>query len=541
MKKILAIVLSLCLFVSLFGCGRNSTANTQDNSGKENTAATDTGTSTEPSSNQEKTADPSKNTMTAAFSSDRGTLDPLYYSGFDIQNIMCMVYEPLWAWDNEGNQEFKLATACEMIEPTRWHITLREGVKFTNGSDFKANDVLFTLDMANNRVGEAQFLPELDLENCKALDDYNVELVFHNYDCTYSGTMGMLLMYDEESYDANTITSVAIGTGPYKVKDYVVNSHLTLEVNEDYWGEQPGIPNLEFKLIAEDSQKTNELAAGSIDLSAVPFQDIDYVKSLGDYNVVLNDVAETSAMYFNTSEKSIFYNNVDARWAVCLAIDREAIVNIAYNGYANVSQMPCATSNIDVTEDMKNLGVYGEGYNPEKAKELAEKSGLAGQTISFCTDGTPAAIATAECVQSDLNEIGVNVEIKNYDAGTWMSVLFDPNQSGDIMLYMVAMPSHTVGACMSAWYSYGLGGLLASNPFPEKETFDELCNGILAISDEAELHRRSVELCRIHSDAALWFGLVDKQSATAVRNGLEGYRIMQMINIVYQDLYWTAG
>ena len=509
MKRAIVLILAVCMLLCLFGCGGS----------KKQT----------------------KDTLTAAFSSDRGTLDPLYYSGFDIQNLMCMVYEPLWAYDYDGNLEYKLATSLEMVEPTLWHIKLREGVKFTNGSEFKANDVVFTLNMANNRVGEAPWLPELDLENTKALNDYEVEMVFYNYDCTYVGTMAMLLMYDEESYDANTVTSQAIGTGPYKVKDYVVNSHLNLEANKDYWGEQPKIPNIEFKLIAEDSQKTNELSAGSVDISAVPFQDIDYVKGLGNYNVILNDVSETSAMYFNTSSKSIFYDNVDARWAVCLAIDREAIAKIAYNGYASVSQMPCATSNVDATDEMKNLGVYGEGYNPEKAKELAEKSGLVGKTISFCTDGSPSAIATAECVQSDLKAIGVNVDIKNYDAGTWMSVLFDPEQAGDIMLYMVVMPSHSVSACMSAWYSYGIGGVLASNPFPEKETYDELCNGILAISDEAELNRRNVELCRIHSNAALWFGLVDRQSATAVHKDLSGYRIMQMINVVYQELNWTAN
>ena len=519
MKRIVAVFLLICMLLSLGSCASDKN-NSNNDVGNEVNSGT-------------------KDTVSISFSSDRGTLDPLYFSGFDIQNCMCLVYEPLWAWDNEGNQIFKLATACEYVSPTVWRISLREGVKFTNGNEFNADDVLFTLYMANNRNGEAAYLPELDLENTKAIDEHTVELVFHNYDMTYTSTMGMLLMYDKESYNEETISSEAIGTGPYKVDDYVVNSHLNLSVNEGYWGEIPEIGHIEFKLISEDSQKTNELAAGTIDMSTVPFQDIEYVQGLGDYNVVLDDIAETSALYFNTSSKSIFHDNVEARQAVCLAIDREAIADIAYSGYATVSEMPCAASNIDVTEEMKYLGVYGEGYNPEKAAELAESSGLAGQTITICTDGASDSVVVAECIQSDLGAIGVNVEIKNYDAGTWMTVLFDANEAGDMMLYMVAMPSHTVAACMSSWYLYGIGGALATNDFPEKETMDELVNGILSISDEEELLRRNIEICRIHSEAALWFGLVDKQKATAYKIGLEGYKVMRMLNVDYANLYWS--
>ena len=67
MKRAIVLILAVCMLLCLFGCGGS----------KKQT----------------------KDTLTAAFSSDRGTLDPLYYSGFDIQNLMCMVYEPLWAYD----------------------------------------------------------------------------------------------------------------------------------------------------------------------------------------------------------------------------------------------------------------------------------------------------------------------------------------------------------------------------------------------------------------------------------------------------------
>lgn len=538
MKKVLAFILALVMLLCVCSCGAK-TEDKQDTKPAESEKKDDTAKKEDKKDTTPAADEPVNDTLRISFAADAGTLDPMYFNGFDIQNIMCAVYEPLWAWDNEGNQVFKLATSCDMVEPTKWVITLREGVKFTNGSDFDAEDVMFSLYQANNRTGAAPYLPLLDLDNSSIIDDHTVQLIFFDYDMTYTSTMAMLLIYDKETYDENTITSVANGTGPYKVAEYVSNSHLYLTANEDYWGEQPGIKNIQAMLITEDSQKTNGIATGTLDLSAIPFQDVEYVQGLGTYQVELNDVSETTAIYFNTSPKSVFHNNLDARQAVCMAIDRESIVDIAFNGYASVSQMPCAASNSDVTDDMKFLGVYGEGYNPEKAAQLAKSSGLEGQTISVCTDGSSASVTIAECIQNDLGAIGVNVEIKNYDSGSWYTVLFDANEAGDIMLYMVVMPDHTVASIMNCWYYYGMGGAFLMEDYPERETYEEYAAGILAISDPAELNKREVELCRIHSNAALWFGLIDKQSATAYKNELEGYRIMRMINVDYANLTWA--
>ncbi len=519
MKKILCVLLAVVLIFCVTACGKTESAKP---------ANTPSGSSSNA---------PVKDTLNIAISQDRGTLNPMYLFGYDILNALRMIYETMWDFDRDGNQIWCLATSLEKIEDKVYHITLREGVTFSNNNPLTASDVVFTLKKANNRVGEPEYLSELDLEKTKALSDYMVELVFKNYDMSYFTSMASLPIFDEESFDEQAITQTPIGTGPYKLDEYVVNSHLDMSVRDGYWGEKPAIPHLSFKVLAEDAQKTNALSTGSIDITAVPFQDIEYVKTLSGYSVDLLNNGQSRALFINTNVTSKFYDNVEARQAVAYGIDRQGIADIAYSGFAELSRLPVSMGNIAVTPDMLDYGVYGTGYDPVKAAELAESSGLKGQTIVLITNGGSDSVTCAELIKENMNEIGVNVEIKNYDAGSWLSYAFDPT-SCDMLVDFTYVPSLTLAQNMSAWYQAALGGAYTNNPMPGQDRYNELCDGIMALSDANELHDRYVEMCRLETDAMLWFSLVDMQSATAYPAGLKGWKPLRMGNVDYSKLSW---
>lgn len=536
MKKLLAILLALVMVFSLVACGGGKDAGTDGNDaaagGNDAAAGGETG-------GEAGGGDPDR-VLRIGFSQDRGTLDPMYMIGYDSLNAMFMVYEPLWDFTQEGEQVFVLATELDISNPTRWIVKLREGVTFANGNPLTAEDVVFSLEKGNNRTGEPAYLPELDLENTKALDEHTVEIAFFNYDMSYVYSMCCLVIFDAESYDAETIATTPNGTGPYQVDDYVINSHISMSAREGYWGEAPGINNLYFKVLAEDAQKTNSIETGEVDICAVPYQDVTYVQGLDGYNVQVASNAQARALYMNTSEHSVFFNNDDARMAVALAIDREAILNIVYSGVGEVSQFPLSKGNIGVKDSYLNLGVYGEGYNPEKAKQLAESSGLVNKTIKLVTNGSADFVTCAELIQSNLKEIGVAVEIVNYDAGSWLSVAFDPT-AYDMCVDGTYVPSKTIAQNMSAWTLYHVGGAFANPAWPwvGQARYLELIDGIMAISDPAELDARYQEMIEIHSTALTWFSLVDMSTATAYSSDIGGWNIMNLGNVNYAKLYWA--
>ena len=545
LKKALAILFVLVMVFSMVACGKDTgTSNntdgaaTPDNSGSN---APDNSGSNTPDNSGNGTSDNSgasaKDLLTVAITQDRGTLDPMYMLGYDSLNGMRMVYETLWDIDGNGDMVWYLATGIEYVEPTIWHISLREGVTFQNGATFTAEDALFSILRGNNRVGEPSYLPELDMENSKVLDDYTVELIFHTYDLSYLAGMTSLFMFDVETFDEERIAMETNGTGPYEMTAYVINSHMDFTIRDGYWGKTPAIKNLHFIMLAEDAQRVNALQTGTADISGVPFQDIGYVETLDGITVRMMPTTATDCIFFNVSESSVFYNNPEARLAVAHAVDRQAIADIAFSGYAVESRAPVGVALSDFEDRFLDLGAYAIGYNPELARQYAESSGLINEEILLINPGISATVVECELIQAGLRDIGVTCNVQSLDAGSWLSYLFDPTMF-DMCINATNVPSRTLAQNYYAWINFMSGCAFTEGPWPGKERFMELIDGIMAVSDPAEISDRYMELNNIHVEAMLWWSLVDTQTANAYNSDLKGYEPMLMGNVNYANLSW---
>ena len=534
MKKLTAILLALVMVLSLAACAGKTTTTTDDvNTDGSNTSNTTNDDS--PSSAEVK------DTLNVAFSQDRGTLDPCYCIGYDVLNACKLMYEGLWEWTSDGVQEWILATSIDYVSDTCWHIHIREDVTFSNGNPFTADDVIFSVDKANHRTGEPDYLPYLD--SMSVVDDYTVELNFTQYDLSYIYSMPSLMMFDSESFNEEEIATKPNGTGAYKLDDYVVNSHIGMSLKDEseYWGELPSINNVNFRIYTEDSQITNAIVTGEIDVATVPLQDVEYVKESGLFNVYMGNAAYsmTRTLYFNTTEYSQLYNNVKGRMAIAMAIDAEAILDIAYSGYGEVSILPCSAQCIDVEDDLCNYGIYGTGYDPEGARALAEEAGIVGMTFSLSTNGTSDAIATAELIQTDLEAIGVHTTINNYDSGSWLAYAFDPTQAGDMLVDFTSEPSNTVCQALSCWYLYALGGGFLTSSIEGADAMTELSNKAMSIADEDERHENNKTMLSFVCDNMLWYSLVDNVSANGYAADLNGFRVFLAGNVDLKSLSWA--
>jgi peptide/nickel transport system substrate-binding protein len=352
-------------------------------------------------------------------------------------------------------------------------------------------------------------------------------------------------MYDEETCGgdiaAESLATDPNGTGPYTVTDYVINSHLDLTVRDGYWGAMPAIQNLHFVIMSEDSQRVTALQTGTADMASVPYQDIEYVQTLDDITVSLGPSAQARsiALYFNPSEHSAFYDNPDARKAVALAIDRQAIADIAYSGYALVSRLPVSIYNTDVEDRLLDLGVYGIGYDPELAKEYAEKSGLAGKEILIIDNGSSDRQVAAELIQANLKEIGVNASVNNLDPGSWLSIVFDDTQF-DMAVDMTVAPSLALAQHYYSWINFHIGGSFTRNPWPGKDRAMELVNSVMSISDPKQLSDAYMELTELQTEAMLWYNLVDCQDALAYNSDISGYQTRHSGGVDYGNLSWVS-
>ena len=544
-SKILALMLACLMIISVAACGDKGSGDastTSENANADGNSSNSSGANSAENANDGNGSSgnstvSARDTLTIAVMSDGGSLDPNGRNSLaDLHTAICMISEPLWYFLDDGSMLYVLATDAE-INPTQWIIHLREGVKFNNGNPFTAADVMFTLDKDTNTPGLPPTFPSLDLDGSKIIDDYTIELNFFYYDLSVSTNFPTIRMYDAESYDAADIALNPIGTGPYVVSEYIVGSHLYLKRNESYWGEPAKIENLQFKILSEATQRINALQTSEVNIAEVPTQDIDYVMTLPDYTVDLRATPYTTAVWFNVSELSPL-SNPEARYAICHAVDSKSVVNLAYHGYATLTDWPYSKFASDYEPRMANMHeTYSVGFDLERAKQYAESSGLMDEELVIITNGAADYIIIAEIIQQNLREIGVTAVINNYDAASFFEVNADPTMY-DMYISGLGAPTRTAAQTYYGWITWSPN--YSENEWQGKERFVELIQDVMSIYDDSERAEVIYELTQIFEPAALWYAICEPQTARAYSADLGGIVIRDDGLPLYNYAYWTA-
>jgi peptide/nickel transport system substrate-binding protein len=531
MTRALAMLLSLILVFSASSCGGSESApneNTGNSSGSsDDSPAGDTGGAPPVSSPDA----PAKDTLRVAVSGDNGTLDPVGMGGSGgFLNIALTYMEPLWDTNGDMERVYVLAEGLDAVSPTQYTIHLREGVTFSNGNPFTADDVIFTFNLYKNNPNRSFYLQAVDMDNTKKIDEYTVDLRFAYPHVAQIGMMTQTLIVDAESYDAADFAVHPIGTGPYRVTEYIVGSHTNVEARADHWNGEPAIRHIEFKVLNEDSQKVTALETGTVDVAGVPTQDIVFVKDLPGYVVHEAPSILCGDIGFNMSENSVFASR-DARLAVIHAIDKQAIINLAYSGYGYPAEYPFTKHMIDWEDRFAYMGeAYKDSYNVELAREYAESAGIVGATVRIITNGSSEYVTTAEILQAQLKEVGINAEINNYDAASYFEVAFDTTMF-DISVYCTATPALMIADIIWTTIAFSDSGWAG----PEYDRFMELGAPLMGIDDAQERSGIIYEMLKIWTDVNPTYGTVETIGATAVARDIQGVEFWSIGDVRYQD------
>ena len=438
MKKALALALALLMLLALVACGGGG--NTPAPSGGGDTPATQapsgggtpatqapSGGGDKPAPQDTPSGGPSEETLSVASTVDYGNLNPLSISSVGYDAINCCM-ETLWEcglYDAYDDVRLRLAESLEADpnDPLHYTVKLKKGVTFSNGSEFKANDFMFSLKMYRDDTGFYATMKTrwCDFDKTKQVDDYTLELYTIQPDVTFQSVVAQIYMFDEETFDPDKVSEGPIGTGPYVITEYVINSHTVVERRDDYWDTLPYFKTITFHVIAEPSQRINALETGLVDVAPVDLADKAYVEEDLGLKTIPRE-GDAVILSLNTAATNEKMNNPVARAAICHAIDREAINQMVYYGLGRIMCAPWPNVIRGFTDDMKNLGVYAEGYNLELAKKEAEESGLVGKTLICVNNGNAAQVTVCEMIQDMLTQIGVTLELQSYDAATAYSI-----------------------------------------------------------------------------------------------------------------------
>ena len=403
MKRIFSLLLMLCMSFGLIACGTGS-AHAAD----------------EPAST-------TRTHLTLGMASEVVSLDPsmspdcvtptgYFYTGQIFEqllryNQLTGEFEPVLA------TEWKIADDAMSVD-----FTLRQGVKFHNGDTMTADDVLFSLTRALESPYTNAYTESIN--HFEKIDDNTIRVVL-NY--PYVPILSVLEIPCWGIVSKRAIEELGddharhpVGTGAYKMVNWVSGQKFEYEAFEDYHGDAPAIKTATVVLIPDGSAGVLALEHGSIDyLNGIPKSDIAYLMSLDTLTV--NEIigGNVNDITFNCTDG--IFTDKRLRQAVAYAIDLDEILLGGCEGYgtvANVLSTPMTTGWVSDIEPFHQ--------DIEKAKQLMAEAGYPdGFDVVFNQDSSVTYMTTAEVIQAQLKKVGINVIFNKMERSAWFDIVGD--------------------------------------------------------------------------------------------------------------------
>ena len=520
MKKLIALLLALVMVLGLLaGCGNKDQATDTPNA---DAPAADDGA---------PSADAGRDTVVVA--------DWLETSGFNPDTsmaTMCVVtqlYDPLWLAYTADNFQYRIAESREWVDATHCEVKLREDVYDHAGNQIKASDVIYSIKLAQGSGGSnATAMAEVNTDACVIKDDFNLTIVLNNgtslNDYNFSAVPIVSQKAFEESPDGMVLTPV--GTGPYKLGEFVSGSHVVLDYFEDYYllDEAPQIQHVKVLFASDSSQRTNVLLGKEADFSVLlSYNDLAAIEADSSLKVYYEEPSNQFALLFNNASCSPFAQNADLRKAIAYCIDNAAFSAVASFGNAPVAQAMGVAVAPDLTQECfdiyKDTGYYA--YNLEKAKEHMAASGVpAGTTIKMSYGYTAGHDRLAEMVQAACLEIGLNVELEFQP--DWLTNLFANPEAYDMTI--ISWQGNP------AILNYSMFGNIWHLEGEEEAKFWELY--AQAMYDTSGTNQYMDELQQFFYDGCYSYGIYDDAGFDAMNANLNA---VMRCALTPEYIYWT--
>jgi peptide/nickel transport system substrate-binding protein len=403
MKKLCFVLITICLLTTLIiSCGKAATP-----------ATTPTPTTTTPTTpvTTETTSKYGGTFRIMDQSGPRPSNNIGWYSdtGFAGFQWVSAIGETLWRVKISGEFVPFLATDWELASDSKSiNITIRQGVKFQDGTVFDAEAVKWNFDQYIAAGGSTS----LSLDSVDVVGDYEVRVNLKSYINTLLYNLGSYMFVSPTAYEQNGVEWMMLNpvtTGPFKVVSYDPGVLLKAEKNPDYWQEgKPYLDSVEFTWSVDGMTRSNAFLAGEVDAEGGDLTKTEYDLAQQGYELI-KAYTGVWGLITDTDHEDSPFSKLEVRQALDYAINREELVaSLGYglwepNYQFAIPGTPAYVNNLEK-----------RSYDPDKARQLLEEAGYSG---GFDTRIIGAGdVQTA--IQGYLSEVGINASIESVDAAT---------------------------------------------------------------------------------------------------------------------------
>ncbi|MBF6595967.1 MAG: ABC transporter substrate-binding protein [Thermaceae bacterium] len=355
-----------------------------------------------------------------------------------------LIFEPLVRYNKKDlTPSPGLATSWKVApDGLSWTFNLRKGVKWSDGKPFTADDVAFTYNniALNKKLGATGGNLYAPLSKVEVIDPYTVRFVLNTpfsslpyYLAYFTGILPKHILGDAENpltlADFNKKNPV--GTGPYKVAEFVSGSYVRLVKNDSYWGGPPKVASVVFKIVPDPNTQMAQLLGGELDMVTVTNPAL--LAGI-ERNPKLKLIRQNQNIYYFVAlnQNDPRFKDVRVRQALLYAIDRKAIIDAVLKGYGEIATGPIAP--LQKLFYRKDVPSYA--FDPKKAQELLKQAGwVPGPDGVLTKDGKPLEIdmptgqfgylvPATLLVQQYWKAIGVKANVKVMEWNAYIQQMF---------------------------------------------------------------------------------------------------------------------
>lgn len=516
MKKVIAMLLVLCLALGLAACG----------AAPSDPPVEETKPVIENSDNLTKETAPVepevkfKDKIVIATNVAVGHLDIFRASTGELI-LFNMTHNTLVGYDVATQETLpELATEWEWVTDTQIKFKLREDVVFHNGEKMTSDDVVFSFTKGIE-AGAARLA---GIESVEADGDYGVivNLTAPNVDFLISISYCQAGIGNREAVEADEVEGWKIGTGPWVVSEFLANDRTEMVRNDNYWGELPKGKEVSLTYIPEVSARLIALETGEVDVViGLSGTDVEYVQSNPDLEMIFQKTGTLLFFAFDISEGP--GANKDLRLAMAHALDTEEVVQVCTSGYADAAHAQWGRYTVGYYEDLEKYE-----YNLDLAKEYLDKSGIYNLDVIARPDYQDEAIA----IQAQMKKIGLEINVIPVE-----SAAANASSQWDVHEQDAMVHGYGYGPfgddCRGNYYP----GVNSNKAHLDNERITELVDaakGEFDAEKRLEMYKEMQQMCH---DEAWYLPLYYRPDMNATRVGVGGIYWQNPGSICFADIW----
>ncbi|MDQ4059682.1 MAG: ABC transporter substrate-binding protein [Pseudomonadota bacterium] len=326
------------------------------------------------------------NTIRFAYDQAPENIDPF----FNNVRIGVIIGQHVWdtlVYRDPNTREYKgqLASAWRQIDDRTLEFDLRQGIKFHNGEEFDADDVVYTLNFVSKPENKSVTQQNVNwIDRAEKVDKHKVRIISKQVvPAAIEYLAGPVVIHPNEYYEKvgpKGMNEKPVGSGPYKVTQHVLGKSVTLERNPDYFKDSPKKPptiqKIEIRIIPDRQTQVAEALSGGLDfIMHVAKDQAEQIKAVPTLQVVSGETMRIVFLHMNTLDQTPTpaLKDIRVRKAINHAIDREGMTKAIVGEGARVINTLCFPEQFGCSDE----GAPRYAYDPAKAKQLLAEAGFA--------------------------------------------------------------------------------------------------------------------------------------------------------------------